>query len=216
MALLAIFVFVVVVAAPASREELLTEAGKAAFQAGIVGLLVAGAKFALDEYQAERESRTAKHRALLVALNSLTESHWEIKKALLVVDAHGSAKSYGEQMRLMVDHRLSLQRLHNEVDAGLYDLGAAAKTVSASLGEIDQPLDELTHEWKAEYLRLSGLQSEDMEISDTEKKRVPAAIAALPVLRKVRADDFAAIHEPFERAAEPFRQRLSPGPKPAR
>ena len=131
-----------------------------------------------------------------------------------VIEAHRSAKSYGEQIRVVIDHRLELQQLDNEISAGMYALDRAFE-IGQALSEIDEQLGLVTDEWRDQYLMLSQLQKEDEELRPKDKK-VPAEIERLPAFRVVRADGFAAVHDPFERAANLIRpQVFTVGMRPA-
>ena len=203
---------------PTVQTDLLKKAGSTLLQLGLLGTLGAYAKFLLDEYSAdrqrqlaeadrERELRETKHTSQIKALNSLTTNYWQIKKALHIIDAHRSAKSYGEQMRQIIDYRLELQRLNNEIAAGLYAL-EDADSITQSLSEMDARLEAVMKEWQSQYLRLSQLQKQDEATDKAEDGRVPDEIGSLPELNAIRQDRFKAIHGPFERAAAPIRGQL--------
>jgi len=211
------------------RVELLQKAASTLLQLALIGILGAYAKFLLDQYSADRqrqlnesaanrqrqldesarrrELRETKHQAQIEALNSLTTSYWQIKKAFHIIDAHRSAKSYGEQMRQIIDYRLELQRLNNEIEAGLYELDKA-DTITSNLSDMDDQLQKVIDEWKEHYLRLSQLQKHDEATDEPEKKKVPNEIGSLDVLGSIRKDKFKAIHGPFQRAVTPIREQL--------
>jgi hypothetical protein len=221
MTLSTILFLVIFLSSPSAvQAELRKETGKILLQLALIGILGAYAKFLLDGYAAarqqeverlerERESRETKYKTQLEALNSLTTSYWEIKKAFHIIGAHRSAKSYGEQIRQIIDYRLKLQRLHNEIAAGLYGLDDQdISTIRENLSEMDTRLQEVIDEWKSHYLRLSRLQKQDEATNVPEQKRVPSEIDALPVLNQIGQDGFNAIHSPFESAAAPIRNQI--------
>ncbi len=215
-----LFLVIFVSSPPDIRTELLKEAGKILLQLMLIGILGAYAKSLLDGYavdrqlekersERERELRETNYKMQLEALNSLTTSYWEIKKAFHIIYAHQSAKSYGEQVRQIIDYRLTLQRLHNEVLAGLYGLDdQSVNAMSVNLSEMDTRLQEVLDEWRDNYLRLSQLQKQDEKTDDPNQKRVPKEIDKLPTLKKIKQDGFAAIHIPFEGAVTPMRDQI--------
>jgi len=213
---------------PRSREQLHIEVAKTLLNLLFVGVAAMLVKAVVDRYVAARErermesahreaearlnaeraeaAARAAHALRLKALTTLTNSYWNAKKALKIIEAHRSAKSYGEQIRVVIDHRLELQQLDNEISAGIYALDRAHE-IGTALSEIDKQLGRVTDEWRDKYLMLSQLQREDETLKPQDKK-VPGEIERLPEFKAVRADGFAALHEPFERAANLIRPQV--------
>jgi hypothetical protein len=214
----ALFGIIFIAADATLRTDLLKEAASTLLQLALIGILGAFAKYLLDRYSADRqrrldqsereqEQREIEHKAQINALNSLTTSYWQIKKALHIIDAHRSAKSYGAQVRQIIDYRLELQRLNNEIQAGLYALDDV-DTIKSNLDAMDNRLEDVIDEWKANYLELAQLQNRD-EKRRRSRKKVPDKIGDLAALKKMRGDgDFKAIHVPFQNAVTPIRDRL--------
>lgn len=213
------------------RAEIFKEIAKLLAQLITIGIVGAYAKYLFDKYRDDRQHQReifeskqreekqnkaeeqryfeTKHKVQLEALNSLTTSYWEIKKAFHIISAHRSAKSYGEQIRNIIDYRLKLQRLHNEIKAGLYYFKSKdVDDISKNLSTMDSRLSEVVDEWKSEYLRLSQLQKKDEKTEDIKDKCVPNEIDSLTILNKIKANLFNAIHKPFENAVTPMRNEL--------
>jgi phage-related minor tail protein len=206
--------------APSFRSELEKEFAKALSQLVLIGVIGVLAKALVDDYAKAKEAARAAteraraaddaaHKARVGALAVLTENYWRIKKALHMIEAHKSAKTYGEQMRAIIDHRLALQQLHNEIVAGMRAL-RESEQIGQALYELDRRLEALVEEWTENYLRLSRLQKEDEAENDAAKKRVPSEIEKLTHLATVRANRFEAIHVLFERAANLMRNEIWP------
>jgi hypothetical protein len=153
------------------------------------------------EIQKEIDLRT--HR--IEALNKLTEGYWGIKKALHLIFAHKSAKSYKEQMHLIIDHRLKLQQLNNEIQGGLYEF-AGAEEIAKELDAFDNQINELVNEWTKAHLALSWQQTID-EKEPPEKKAVPLMLNELENLNRVWGN-IMVIHAPFQKAANQMRDAL--------
>jgi hypothetical protein len=214
----ALFGIIFISADAAVRTDLLKKAASTLLQLALIGILGASAKFLLDRYSADRqrrldqsereqEQREIEHKAQIKALNSLTTSYWQIKKALHIIDAHRSAKSYGAQVRQIIDYRLELQRLNNEIQAGLPEL-EEVDTIADNLFALDSQLEKVINEWKSNYLELSQLQNRDEAMQEPEKKKVPQRIGNLAELSATREDNFEAIHAPFVNAVTPIRDQL--------
>jgi hypothetical protein len=216
---------------PTFQVDLVKELAKTLLQLVLIGIVGVFAKHLFDravenqrqateelqhkrdleeaERQRTRARDEAEHKALVTALDSLTTNYWQIKKALHIIAAHRSAKSYGEQMRQIIDFRLQLQRLDNEISAGMYPLIERQGVVTQSLLKLDSRLGDLTDEWRVHYWRLARVQERDEKIEDPEKKQVPGEIDKLLELEKIREDNFKDFHQLFENAANEIRRLIS-------
>jgi len=214
-----------------NREQLFIEVAKTALNLIFVGVATMLVKIVVEQYfaardrerlesaqreaaarlSAERVEAAAKdtHERRLKALASLTNNYWNAKKALKIIEAHRSAKSYGEQVRVVIDHRLALQQLANEIRAGVYALDGADE-IDGALGEIDRMLAGVIDEWRDQYLRLSQLQKQDEAQEDPQFKKVPGEIDRLPNFNAARENSYAALHDSFERAAGIIRSQVLP------
>ncbi|WP_291981271.1 hypothetical protein [Luteitalea sp.] len=200
-------------------DLLYLEVAKTALNLLFVGIAAMLARTVVDRYVAAREREraalerreaeaSAAHARRLAALTTLTSSYWNVRKCLTIIDAHRSAKSYGEQIRLIIDHRLDLQQLDNDICAGMHALEQPFR-IGNAIRALDAQLARLTDEWREKYLMLSQQQKAD-ELVGPEAKKVPAAIEALPVLEALRADKAPALHTPFEDAAGLIRRQVFP------
>jgi hypothetical protein len=205
----------------AFRMELFKEAARTILQLLLIGMLGAFASFLFTEYASARDKefqtrenrkalQASQHQSRLEALNTLTRLYWETRKAFDIIDAHRSAKSYGEQMRQIIEYRIELKRLDNEIAAGMYAINdkATRESIGKCLFELIHLLREAIEEWKTQYLRLSGLQVQDEKLEDPKKKKVPQEIDKLPILAGLRQDNFQTLHDLFEEAARPIREQL--------
>ena len=214
----ALFLLIFVTSDATAQVELRKELAKVLLQIAAVGAVGAYLKHLLQQYATERQeqlekteqaraSQEAKHKSRLQALNLLTTNYWQIKKSLHIILAHRSALSYGKQMREIIDFRLELQRLNNEIEAAMYDLDRK-DDIGNFLKTMDGHLERLINEWKKEYLPLSRQQKKDEETNNPLKKKVPGRIEGLTELNKIMTKEFAALHDPFEEAANLIRDQL--------
>jgi regulator of replication initiation timing len=199
------------------QADLLKKVSSTLLQLVLLGTLGAYAKYLLDQHSAnrqrqlaeadrERKLREDKHTFQIRALNSLTTNYWQIKKALFIICANQSAKSYKEQMHQIIDYRLELQKLNNEIEAD--PSGLEDTKIINSLKEMDGQLDAVIEEWRERNLELSQLQNRDEKIEEIEKKRVPKEMASLPKLKEISDNRFELIHVPFQIAATAIREQL--------
>ena len=200
------------------RIELLKEVANTVLQLLLIGILGAIATFLLDQYavarrktienrEREKALQEARQQRRVEALNTLTTLYWQIRKAFFIIDANQSAKSYGEQMKQIVDYWIDLKRFDNEVAGGMYFL-KDYKKVADNLNELDQKLKGALREWEDEYWRLSRLQIQDEKKDEPSERKVPEELKQLLKLSEIRQDDFKSLHDPFERAARPIREQL--------
>jgi hypothetical protein len=86
-------------------------------------------------------------------------------------------------------------------------LSSSSKKIGEALLKIDRVLECLLEECKACYFELSRQQKLDEALAP-EQKRVPSQLKALPQLASAMENDFVAIHEPFELAANEIRNEV--------
>lgn len=185
-------------------SELQQEVAKSLLQLALIGFVGAYAKYLFDQIENDRKERETRHKLQIETLNTITDTYWRVRNILEIINAHKSAKSYGEQMRAIIELKNTLRRVDNEFFSGMHQF-KNQEVITNNLKQLAELLDYLIKEWKENYLRLSRLQSEDEKISDPNKKRVPSELSQLPILMSVQGEDFAIIHELFENAVKPIR-----------
>lgn len=218
-----LFLRIYYVAGAAGRTALELELAKALLTFVLIGVAAMFVKAGLDENVAAKAraliaaeqaeaKRKADHALRVKSLATVTTSYWNIKKALKIVEANRSALSYGKQVQIILDHRLELQQLDNEIMAGTLAL-SQTKEICEALHAMDKRLEAIIDEWRDKYLGLAQLQIEDEKVPPKQKK-VPAEIDALPAFRAIREQEFQAIHGPFEIAANLIRNQVFPERQP--
>src|SRR5207248_6345861 len=102
------------------------------------------------EKRAERrESLNEVRRSAYARLVSATNA---VRRAPLLIESHQSKKTYGEQMRGLVDVRLDLSLLRHEQDSA----GAFARHghINKLISAMQHYMDSLIDEWRDEYRNL--------------------------------------------------------------
>lgn len=131
-------------------DSLVTLAG-AVVLTGVIGVTV-------DRATKARESRDQLHAQRLELARRLRSVHSDVKHAALLIAAHQTARTYGEQMRALLRSRVEIGDVRFEIvndvslSAGSRDL--LVKDLSAVAGY----LEALTDEYGDQYLRVSAIQ----------------------------------------------------------
>lgn len=177
-----------------SPHALLTAFGKAgltlAFGA-VAGGFVAHLFRRWDKHRADLAAEQAFYRAILDDLKSV---HDRVERARLLIDAHQSAKTYGEQMRILPDADITLHNIRRALRPGYADV----------LEDIEKPLKAcsafikgLTGEFRIHYKKISNAQLRDEAINehrceqlakgDIEKEAVKFAREGWEMIAKLEA-----------------------------
>ena len=217
----------------ATRKTLISESGKMVLQLFLIVLGGVGAKYLIDRQSAAREKASSLRSSQLQALNDVTASYFRIKKALHIIEAHRTAKSYGEQVRLIIDDRTTLQQLRNQIEAGDFGFKKSGE-IAEHLGQIDGLLGSVIDEWKREYPKLSKQQRQDEVrwkalderwkenfLAESKGESLPvihepftdgtaaASIGALKELQALRDEGtFTKLHQLFTEIVDPMRAQM--------
>jgi hypothetical protein len=165
----------------ASRTQILLEVAKIFLQLMAIGVLGAFAKWSFDEYNRHRDRAATLNEFRKDALRSLIGVTNQVRKVPLLIEAAQSARTYGEQMRGIVDSRHELSFIRHEIQTA----GEAFSELTKIRGHIrtmESYLDGLIDEFKAEYRELSRVQT-------SKPEDVWRAIQELPKLKDLRKVD---------------------------
>jgi hypothetical protein len=80
------------------QEQMITDIGSVLLNLVVITLLGLIARQQLDDIAEARLRHEELHRSRVSVLNTVTRGYFRIKKALLIIGTHSSAKSYGEQI----------------------------------------------------------------------------------------------------------------------
>jgi hypothetical protein len=110
------------------------------------------------------------HRALISQLRNVDD---QVKSAALLINAHQSARTYGEQMRRLIEVRVSLLNARHTVHAE--ERAFRGDTIQTQLlSHLDAAavyLQKLTAEYQEHYLRVSRIQSYSHEWDQAQAKK---------------------------------------------
>ena len=164
----------------AGRVLFLRELEKGLIQLALVVIIGGIVGFLFNRYQAgqerlakERERQRESHSAMVEfqtdKIRRLVEVSNKLRLAPALIEAHRSAKTYREQMLAAIDARLDLHRIVHEI--GIFgpvrsnSAFPAWEKIRSNIGSMQDYLEDLEKEFRANYKRLSERQVE------AEKKR---------------------------------------------
>lgn len=149
-------------------HTLITGLGTAGLTVSVGGVAGGFIKGIFDRIEDEREAQKARADAAKIkrqdnitflrsVLDDIKKVHDIVEHARLLIDAHKSAKTYGEQVRSLPDAIIILHNVRRALD---YETGPAPKLdthIQAMIGF----LKSITGEFQTRYITVSRLQSQD-------------------------------------------------------
>ena len=121
-------------------------------------VLTGGVGVVIEEANRRREARAHDREDRLALVDRLRAVHSDLLRAARLIDAHRTARTYGEQMRALVETRVELSNLSFAVRHA----GSLAPPARAALEiEIDTVADyvkALIAEYREQYPRVSAIQ----------------------------------------------------------
>ncbi len=186
----------------ANPNELLVHLGETGATLAVLtvlGGLVRAAFMERDKTRQKEEARLAFYRNLLADFKSVYDL---VESCRLLVEAHRSAKTYGEQVRALVGGVVTLHNIKRALDPEFPEL---KKELAEPIKEMTAFIKELLVEFRDQYRRISGLQEADEAWNKYSRESLPkeqkapedyqplsrawTEIQALPKLKVLRDDD---------------------------
>jgi len=145
------------------RSDILKEVAKAFLQLAVIGILGAVVKYAFDRRADDQAKTTAENNFRRQMLEKLLGTYRELRKVRSYIEAHQSAKTYGEQMRVIIDVRLDLSEISHAIDTakGVFK---KAEDIKAAVSLMEEYLKELILEFESRYKGLSETQRRTPEL----------------------------------------------------
>ncbi|TNF18726.1 MAG: hypothetical protein EP318_17285 [Rhodobacteraceae bacterium] len=150
-----------------------------------------------DQRRAEHAARQAFYRAILDDLKSVYD---RVERAKLLIEAHKSARTYGEQMRILPEANITLHNISRALRPGYDDL---ERDLHAPIMACRRFLKMLSAEFRESYKQISDEQAKDEAINRHNRDKIARGgdrdtmqtanaawmkIADLPGLRVLRDD----------------------------
>jgi hypothetical protein len=176
------------------EEVLLTATTALVFGAFFGGLV----KLWLDDFQLVREARGEQLRFVTAVLTDLKSVYDRVERSRILIEAHRSALTYGNEMRDLIDAEVQLRNVIRALDQGTSGLLAGhLEDARRAVRSMERYLESLTSEFRDSY----------KQIADKPPGETWADIEQLPNLREFReyTDDG---HTDAQRYAEGYGLRF--------
>ena len=144
--------------------EALGTAGLGLAFGGVLGGVI---KVLFDAWTDRRAAQAADYTFYNQLLNDFKSVYDTVERARFLIDAHKSAKTYGEQMRNIPDTIITLHNVRRAIQQGYPKL---AKELDAPIRACIAFLKGLTKEYRVHYLEASRLQSQDEVINKISRE----------------------------------------------
>jgi hypothetical protein len=127
----------------------------------VYGALLGGVvKLLLDDFQRRREQRADQARFVTKVLADLKASYDRVERVRVLVPAHRSALTYGNEMRDLIDAQVQLRNVVRALDQTSPIKDDRAEQIRRSVKAMETYLRGLTAEFQVDYKRSSDAQSE--------------------------------------------------------
>jgi hypothetical protein len=144
---------------------------------GAAGLLFGGLlggvlKLLLDEVVAEKRRREDAAQFVANVLSDLKSVYDRVGRARLLIPAHKSVKTYGEEMRDMIESRVQLRNVMRALEKRAEGVDESLRgAVTRHIKRMEGYLDTLTSEFRDRYKELSDIQRAYEERAQAMLKR---------------------------------------------
>lgn len=149
------------------------------------GLLGGLLKILLDDLSAVRRKRDDAATFVSNVLNDLKSVYDRVERARIVIPAHQSAKTYGDEMRDLIQARVQLKNVIRALSGRAE--GITEETmygVSGAVNGMETYLECLTDEFKNHYKAISYLQrTYEVQVDSQLKRYAEKAEKSLPGIR---------------------------------
>jgi hypothetical protein len=164
-----------------SQADLLKEVAKTSLQLVAIVIIGSYAKYLLDQSAEERKKKEARRRYQMDLLNEITTNYWRIRKAIQIIDVSQTRTRYWEQIGNIIDLRIEVLKIKNNISANLYGLDESS-VITRSLERMIKMLNEIIKECREKAPELLQLEK------NGELDKIPAVIANLRALNKIKED----------------------------
>lgn len=147
----------------------------------LLGAFIGGlVKVLLEDMQKAREHREEQARFVTAVLADLKSVYDRAERVRLVIPAHQSALTYGNEMRDLIDGGVQLRNVIRALDNGSGMTPDSVADVCRAVERMERYLAWLTDEFQAEYKVISDDQTVYEAVKTAALKRDPPALPADP------------------------------------
>jgi hypothetical protein len=165
------------------------------------GLLGGALKILLDNVVAARGKRADAATFVGNILQDLKSVYDRTARTQILIAAHQSAKTYGDEMRALVDARVQLLNISRALERRADGLREESHdSVAAAVGEMATYLGRLTAEFQRDYKRVSSLQrTYEAQLTEATKRYATARLERGEAAREGMRPEQEVPNEPWER-----------------
>ena len=126
----------------------------------VFGALLGGAvKFLLEDLQRLRERRAENARFVKQVLEDLKSVYDRVERARILIRAHQSALTYGNEIRDLINSAVQLRNITRAIEQTSEVLNGHRRELKWAIDHMTHYVDSLTHEFRRNYKRISDEQS---------------------------------------------------------
>jgi hypothetical protein len=154
--------------ASALRLDILKSVASGLIQLAVLSVAGVAVKAYFDEHQArrkeardavekKRERRSAINETRKVLLRRVIVANRVVRRARVLIPAHASARTYGQQMRALLDAAFEISDVWHEIETvpGLF---SPVEPIKERLVAMERYLETLREEWLQEYQPIVALE----------------------------------------------------------
>jgi len=191
-----------------AKNATFIDLGKAGATLAVVTVLGGFVRWAFDERERILRERQENSQFVRNILDDLKSVYDRVEGCRLLVEAHRSAKTYGDQIRGLVDGVVTLHKIKRALDP---EWPTLKEKLRAPIDQMNRYLKRLIAEFRDNYRKISRMQEAEEawnkaareSLFGSNKKpgdyapqdRAWGAIEDLPVLRELRDDALFAKYE---------------------
>ncbi len=127
----------------------------------IFGVILSGViKLLLDDLDRSRQKRGEQAQFIRNVLDDLKSVYDGVERTRILVAAHQSAKTYGEEMHKLIEAQVKLRNVKRALDyetAGIED-SQSLETITSSVSSMETYLQKLTDEFQSQYKPIADAQ----------------------------------------------------------
>lgn len=135
-------------------------------------VLTGGVGVVIDAVNRSRVDRRQNREVRVGLAGQLRGVHSDVKRAALLIDAHHTALTYGEQMRALIEARVSVGNIRFTATHSAAIDEATRESITEELNTVTDYLQALTAEYRHEYLRISAIQRANHEWEVAQAKKL--------------------------------------------
>ena len=141
-------------------NALLIELGKAGASLSLITAIGGLVQWVLKDRDTAREKEKETLNFYRNVLSDFKSVYHKVEKARLLIQAHRTAKTYGEQMRELIEGVVTLHNIKRALNPGFPELESKLKPCIKSMSAF---IKDLLKEYKDNYKRISVLQEMDQK-----------------------------------------------------